>query len=169
MSSGRKGAGSGVGNKVVDSSELAESIKEKVDQARYNKSARPSTAPASRLKVSWESLKRPLSFDELSRWVSDDDFEWAKSVGIYVYPKGFTREEGVTVLAPQLLRALRANLPEVDDQSAQDIAMGVLNSINSFNPNLESKDMLRAFALISSEIGLQYFPHLLKLPSPRTE
>jgi hypothetical protein len=67
------------------------------------------------------------------------------------------------MLAPKLSRALDASLPVDGDLTAQDVAMGILNTIVSVRPDLGSKDLVRAFAVISSsKIGLQYFPHLLR-------
>jgi hypothetical protein len=153
--------------KVTDNDDdiyaLVKRINTRVESIRAEKVSASPDAEISHAKAEWGSRKKPVSYDSLSKWISGDDLEWAKSVGIYVYPKGFTREEGITILAPELSRALDASLPVDTDLTAQDVAMGILNSILSVRPDLESKDLVRAFAIISSsKIGLQYFPHLLR-------
>ena len=149
------------GNDDID--RLVKHINTRVESIRAEKGSTSPKAEIDYVKAEWGSRKKPVSSDSLSKWVSKDDFEWAKSVGIYVYPKGFTREEGITILAPELSRALDASLPVDRDLTAQDVAMGILNSIVSARSDLESRDLVRAFAIISSsKIGLQYFPHLLR-------
>jgi len=152
--------------KTDGSEKLARLIKTRVQTAQAEKKDPKPKTKANYIKARWGILRKPISYNNLSRWVANDDAEWAKSVGIYVYPKGFTREGGVVILAPELTQALVANLPMDQNLTAQDVAMGILNSIASVRPDLESNDVIRAFAIISSsKIGLQYFPNLLKLPT----
>jgi hypothetical protein len=164
---GKKEKGNGVEATEDDDhdiDELVKLIKTRVESMRAEKGSASPKAEIGHVKAEWGSRKKPVSVDNLSKWVSNDDFDWAKSIGIYVYPKGFTREEGITIRAPKLSRALDASLPVDRDLTAQDVAMGILNAIVSVRPELGPKDLVRVFAIISSEIGLQYFPHLLRPP-----
>jgi hypothetical protein len=95
-----------------------------------------------------------------SKWVSQDDSEWAEDIGIFIYPKGMTPEEGTMILSPKLLRELNANLPANKTMTAQGASMGILSSIISIFPNLGSKDLVRAYAIVSAHVGMQYFPRL---------
>lgn len=109
-----------------------------------------------------EGAKRskPVALD--SKWVSSDDFEWAESVGIFIYPKGFTSETGTTILHPKLARMLEANLPTDTRLTAQDVSMEILNALIKLWPDLEPKDLIRAFGVLSTRIGLHIFPQLLR-------
>lgn len=135
-----------------DVSHLADEIKRRLEQAQ-------------REKVKNLGPGKPIFVD--SKWVSSSDYEWAEKIGIYVYPKGFTSEGGITVLAPELSRALETNLPFDKKLTAQDVAIGILMSIVSSRPDLGGKDLIRAYAIVSTHVGLQDFPHLIRPFAPK--
>jgi len=164
MSDDRKEQRSGRMKKdVSDPGAFAKFVRERAQEAQANQTAKPKVEDR-HAKAEWGFLKNTTYYDNISKWISNDDAEWAKDIGIYVYPTGYTQEEGIIILAPHLYRTLEASLPADKDLTAQDVVMGILNSLVSFKPDFESKDLIRAFALISSEIRLQHFPHLIKLP-----
>jgi len=70
------------------------------------------------------------------------------------------------VLAPDLARALEENLPAESELTAQDVAMGILRSIVIVRPDFGPMDALKAFAALSTHIGMQYFPKLLRPFAP---
>jgi hypothetical protein len=144
--------------------ELNQFLKSRLAHLRTEKKGTLTKIDDRHVRAEWGSLDKPVLFSKLSKWIPQDSADWALSVGVYVYPKRHTREDGIVILAPALYRALKTNLPEDKDLNAQDIAMGIMTSLITFKPNFEPSDLVKAFALVSSEIGLQFFPHLLRIP-----
>jgi len=93
-----------------DIDQLVKHINTRVESIRAEKRSESPEAEIGHVKAEWGSRKKPVSVDNLSKWVSGDDFEWAKSVDVYVYPKGFTREEGITISCSGTLTRSRCQL-----------------------------------------------------------
>jgi hypothetical protein len=103
----------------------------------------------------------------VSKWLSDNDADWAESIGIFVLPNGATREEGIFHLSPELSRALDTKGWSGKDFTAQDVSMVILTAIASTWPEMKPKDLIRAFAVVSSFFGLQNYPQTLGRFAPK--
>jgi hypothetical protein len=65
-----------------DIDELVKLIKTRVESMRAEKRSASPKAEIGHVKAEWGSRRKPVSSDNLSKWVSGDDFEWAESIGI---------------------------------------------------------------------------------------